>query len=351
MGQIVRAIVFTEPGHVALGTFELPEMQSHHLLIKTLYTFVSPGTECRVLMGHYGASGNFPLIPGYACVGEIIAVGTDVTGYRVGDRVSYCPDIDDELIPQGIHSHWGGQVSHHLLPVTSEPVLLPADADPLAYAPAQVAAISLRGVTAAQAQTGETAVVIGQGPIGAFSTAWLLARGCRVIVVDVSQSRLDRALANGATAAVDNSQANALERISAYLPQGGADIVIETAGISATVHLAHQLLRRTPRAFRDPIGEAIGRWPRLVYQANYLDTVSIDPWTYFDGEGVVVLTPMDRNTEDRMVCVEAIRTGAFAARGYIDRVVAVANAPEHYRLLRDEPDAAFSVVFNWQEDN
>jgi threonine dehydrogenase-like Zn-dependent dehydrogenase len=253
----------------------------------------------------------------------------------------------DGSIPLGINSHWGGQVSQHLVPMSMHPVHLPEVGDPLDYAITQVAAISYRGAWIAQPQAGETAVVIGQGAIGAFNAAWLGIAGCRVIVVDREQSRLDRAMANGAAAAVRADDSDALARIKSMCPADGADIVVESAGVKPAVQMAHALVRRTPKSFRDSLRTVEGNWPRLVYQANYLDTIAIDPWTYFDGEGVVVLTPMDRNNEDQQRVVEAIRRKALNARAFIDRVVPVSEAPAQYADLRDHKDQVFSVVYDW----
>lgn len=343
----VQAIIFEKENQVGHGAYPLPDVGPGQLLTETKYTFVSPGTELRVLAGHYGAAGNFPLIPGYCPVSEVIAAGADVTGFRKGDLVAFTPDPSPAVSPQGIHSHWGGQASHHLVPVATHPVLLPRDADPLDYVFTEVAAISLRGATAAQPQPGEMAVVIGQGAIGAFSAGWLAAAGCRVVTVDVSDYRLKRSEGYGAGATVNAGDPDAAERVLA-LTGGGADIVVESSGVAPGVELAHKILRKRPEAFRSPLSSALGKWPRLVYQANYLDTVTINAHDYFDGEGVVVLTPTDRGLEDRVRTVELLRQGKLNTRAFIDRVLPVVEAPAAYADLRDNKDKVSTVVIDWQ---
>lgn len=348
--QSVRAITFTGINQVSVGQFELPPMREDHLLVKTHYTFVSPGTECRVLAGHYGAAGRFPLIPGCCSVGVVQAVGAQCPGWKVGDLVSYTPECGDEgSIPIGINSHWGGHVSHHLVPMAMKPVRLPAGCNTLDYCFTEVAAISLRGCLLAQPKPGETVVVIGQGVIGAFSAAWHASLGARVIAVDLAPSRLERALRNGAAFAVNAGDKDVEAQIRRLCPRGGADIVVESAGLPATLTLAARLLRRTPRAFRDPRDEAIGAWPRLVCQANYLKPVDMEPHSFFDGEGVLVITPMDRNVEDRAEVVERVRRRALDPKGFLDQVVPVAEAPAMFAALRDTPDRLFSVAFDWNK--
>ena len=53
-----KAIIYDGVDQVRFGDVTLPELGSRQILAKTLYTFVSPGTELRVLAGHYGAEGN-----------------------------------------------------------------------------------------------------------------------------------------------------------------------------------------------------------------------------------------------------------------------------------------------------
>jgi 2-desacetyl-2-hydroxyethyl bacteriochlorophyllide A dehydrogenase len=347
----IHAIVFEKENEVSFGTFTLPEMKDDQMLVKTRYTFVSSGTETRVLGGHYGASGKFPLIPGYAAVGEVVGLGKDVKGYRVGDYLSYNPQTG----PTDIHLQWGGQASFHLVGAGDKPIVLPKGSDPLDYVASQVAAISLRGVVAAQPQPDECAVVIGQGAIGAFSAGFLVGKGCRVIAVDLAEARLQRSLSYGVHACVNAADPDVLERILAYC-DGGANIVVEASGSQQGAALAHKLVRRTPNTFRDPktyyvnpISGLVNHWPRIVYQANYLDRLSLDPRLDLNSEGVLLLMPGDRGAEDRLNAMEAIRSRLIDPRHYIDRVVPYTEAPLAYEQLRLNPDQVFSVVFDWSE--
>ncbi len=344
-----KAIVFRSENEVGTDEFALPALPPQHLSVRALYTMVSPGTELRVLAGNYGAADNYPLIPGCCAVGEIETVGEAVEGFRVGDRISYCPDPSPEISPQGIHAHWGGHASRHIVPVATHPILLPQDANPLDYSITEICAISWRGIYAAQPKTGEIAAVVGQGAIGAFSTICLVALGCKVIAIDIEEYRLERSLRYGAAAAVNSRDSDALQRILAQT-DGGADIVVESSGVNPGVELAHKLLRKTPLAFRQSISDSLSRWPRLVYQANYLGDFPINPHGYFDAEGALVLTPTDRGREDRMAVAELIRQGHIDASVFIERIAKPSEAPECFATLRDHPDQLCSVVFDWSQE-
>lgn len=345
----LQAIVFPAPGDVVIRELELGPCRPGDIIVKTHYTMVSSGTELRIWGGHYGAADKFPLIPGYSVVGEVISVGAEAQGFRVGDLIT---GRNPSAVP-GINSRWGGQASHHVYATTGEdrPVLLPAGAKALDYVIAEIAAISFRGVEAAAPRPGETAVVIGQGLIGAFSAAWLQRRGCRVIVTDIETGRLERALQRGASAAVNGRDPDAESRLR-HLLNGGADIVVESSGTSHGAQLAYKLLRKKPQAYGadykvEPIHFYHGDWPRLVMQANYLDTVTVNPFDFVAGEGMTVLAPKDRGVEDRQRVVEAIRRGEIASSAFIDQPVPFPTAPQAYPALRDNKGKNFSLVFDW----
>ena len=342
-----NVIVFEDIDKVGIRNLELPPCGADEIVCETILTFVSPGTELRVLGGHYSKKEDFPLIPGYSAVAKVVEVGMDVKGFKIGDLVS---GRNPKPIP-GIKSMWGGQAGTHVYATSGEDraVLLPQGAKPLDYVIAEVAAISFRGVEAANPVAGETAVVIGQGLIGAFSSAWLMDRGCRVIVCDVDNGRLEKALGRGVAAAVNMADKNAVERI-AIICNGGADIVVESSGTTAGASASYKLLRKKPQAYGkdykvEPIAFYHGDWPRLIMQANYIEPISINPFNFVPGEGVTILAPKDRGVEDRQKTIEAIRKGRIKAADYIDAVLPYSKAPEGYAGLKSR--TCLSVVYKW----
>lgn len=345
------AIVFTAPGEVSLTEHRLPPCGDADIVTETLYTCVSPGTELRMLAGHYGADGQFPYLPGYNSIGRVVAVGPKAQGYRVGDLVS-------AINPRGnedIKALYGAHASHQVLAtdIDQRPVLLPDGATALDYAVTEIASISYRGVTAARPQSGETAIVIGQGMIGAFSAAWLVAAGCRVGVIDLEASRLERARKLGASAAITAAQPDTLDRALLFT-RYGADIVVEASGSTPGVKLAYQLLRQKPKMpagqyVREPIHYFSHDWPRLVWQANYLEEVALNPHGCLISEGVTTIASGDRGIEDRHRVIEELRRGSIRGADFIDKLVSPREAAAAYAGLQARTH--FSVVFDWSKLN
>ena len=353
MKRDIKAIVFAKANAVEIRRLTLPPCGPTEVVCETLYSFVSPGTELRVLSGVGESEGKFPLIPGYSWVGRVIEVGAELRGWKEGDLVTGRNPVP---VP-GIGFLWGGQASHHRAEVTGyDGVLkLPEGAEPWAYLAAEVAAIAWRGVSMAFPAPGETAVVIGQGLIGAFNALWLVHRGVRVIVADVVEERLARARKWGVSAAVNPKAGDARERILGLAP-GGADIVIEASGSRAGVELANRVLRqpaaRTANADY-PVAALHGNahyWPRLVYQASYFHSHDGRPGGLTGGEGALILKPADRTVGDRLQVLEMIRRGKLPLEDIVAGPTPAEAAPEAYFKLRDNPHSIHTIVYRWGEE-
>ena len=79
-------IFFPERNKVALETVALPPLGPHDVLVRTEVSLISAGTELTNLLGDMKGQ-PFPKYPGYSNVGVVEAVGDQVAGFAVGDRV------------------------------------------------------------------------------------------------------------------------------------------------------------------------------------------------------------------------------------------------------------------------
>lgn len=337
MEREMAAIVFPRAGEVEIRNFTLPPCGPEEIVVQTRYSLVSTGTELRVWAGHYGAADKFPLIPGYSIVGEVVEAGESVTGFAVGDLVSG----RNPLPLPGITQYWGAQASHHRYLATGYDCLLKlpgAVTDPLVCVLGEVAGIPWRGVKHAEVEAGETALVVGQGLIGALSGALLVLQGARTVVADVWPGRLERSSRWGVTP-VNARETDANARIRELLPEG-ADVVVEASGQPGPATNALQFLRS--RGTGGP-----GRLPRLVLQANYLDPIPVDLARLAPTQSLAIYYPGDREPEDRAEALQFCAEGKLRTEDFVGEVLDVSDAPAAYPALRDDPDAHFSVAFRW----
>ena len=91
-----RQAVIREPYQVAVREVELPPPAPNQVLVETEVSFVSAGTELAVYTGTHQwlkdpslPDWKFPFRSGYSAAGTVAAVGSEVRGWRPGNRVSY----------------------------------------------------------------------------------------------------------------------------------------------------------------------------------------------------------------------------------------------------------------------
>jgi D-arabinose 1-dehydrogenase-like Zn-dependent alcohol dehydrogenase len=194
-----------------------------------------------------------PLTMGHENVGEIVAVGPDAVGVRVGDvrlvnpwigcgQCKVCERGEENLCLKGqnigVFSQ-GGYATHLLVPHVRHLFdigkLSPRDAAPLACS-GVTAYAALKKVQATLSS--EPVVIIGAGGVGLMGVTLARKMGAsEVIAVDIDPAKREAALQAGATRAIDGAAPDAVKQIHAATG-GGAWAVLDFVGSSQTANLA-----------------------------------------------------------------------------------------------------------------
>jgi 2-desacetyl-2-hydroxyethyl bacteriochlorophyllide A dehydrogenase len=231
-----RQVVITEPYQVAVREVELPPPEANQILVSTEVSAVSAGTELAICTGTHQwlkdpnlPDWKFPFRPGYSAAGRVVAVGSAVTGWKPGDRVSYP----------------GNHASAELLTIGHERGRLWRLPDKLDMEKAAIACIARYGLGAsirAGITLGRSAAVLGLGIIGQFALRCLLAAGAHPVVgIDTVAMRRQAALAAGADHVIDPPAGDAREQLARLLNQRGAEIVADATGVPNAVPMAMSL--------------------------------------------------------------------------------------------------------------
>jgi alcohol dehydrogenase len=212
-----------------------------------------------------------PHVPGHEYAGTVAEVGRDVATVEVGDRVTvpfvlgcgtcdYCRNGDAQVCPDQL------QPGFTLPGSFAELVAVPrADAnvvrlpDEVSYAAA--AALGCRFATAyravvahGQVRRGQWVAVMGCGGVGLSAVMIAVARGARVVAVDVRREALDSAAELGAEATLEatNGTADAIRDITG----GGAHVGLDAIGDPAAAAASIGALR--PRGRHVQVGLLVG---------------------------------------------------------------------------------------------
>ncbi|MEU0039188.1 zinc-dependent alcohol dehydrogenase family protein [Streptomyces sp. NPDC006333] len=255
----MKALVFHGSGKSAWQDVADPAIQDATDAIVRVDAVTICGTDLHILKGDVPEVRPGTVL-GHEAVGEIVEVGTDVSGVRPGDRVlvscitacGRCRFCREEMYGQcradggwilghlinGTQAEYvrvpHADLSTHPLPgaVDSRDAVLLADIFPTAY---EV------GVLNGRVRPADTVVVVGAGPIGlaAITTARLFTPE-KIIAVDLAPARLDAAKHLGADAVAGDEA----EQLVADLTQGlGADVVIEAVGVPASFETCTRMVR------------------------------------------------------------------------------------------------------------
>lgn len=250
---MMRAAVFLGEGRLEIQDRDLPEItRPNEVLVKVENAGIC-GSDLAILATPPRHDATPGTVLGHEIVGYLTAVGEGVAGFEIGDRVVVAPNVPCGRCTEcrrGLTTHCtdmtihGVYVDGGLAPY----VVVPESACyPISTAvPREIAALAeplstvVRGVQRAQVFPGDTAAVIGGGPIGLMFCALLRASGATVIVVEPSDQRAALATAMGAAAVVKPESDELKKALADFTDGHGADVVVDAVGsqFSACLELA-----------------------------------------------------------------------------------------------------------------
>lgn len=220
----MKALQYVSVDTAQVDELPIPEIADDEVLVAARSVGVCH-SDIELLEGRYIIPFRYPIIPGHEWSGEVMAVGSKVTGLTKGDGVvGECVIGDD---------HFGFSISGAAAEffVAKESWLhkLPEGVswtNAALVEPFSVAYYALMCVGNVNAS--DTLVVLGAGPIGLCVTAASAKLGAKTIVVEPSEHRRDKAMSLGADFAVSPDE---LEAVLARESGGrGASVVIEATG-------------------------------------------------------------------------------------------------------------------------
>ena len=208
-----------------------------------------------------------PMALGYSSAGTIVALGKNMQGFKVGQRVAcagggYAVHAEYNIVPRNL-----------LTP-------LPKNVDFESAAFTTLGAIALHGLRLAEPQLGENVAVIGLGLLGLLTIQLASAAGCRVLGIDLDPQRIKLASDLGLEAI---TRQNAAPASASFTNNIGFDSIIICADTKSNdpVELAGVIAR--DRANVVATGAVGLNFPRKVYyekEISFINSRSYGPGRY-----------------------------------------------------------------------
>jgi 2-desacetyl-2-hydroxyethyl bacteriochlorophyllide A dehydrogenase len=339
-----RQVVITEPYHLAVREVELGPPAAHQILVATEVSAISAGTELAVWTGTHQwlkdptlPEWKFPFRPGYSAAGTLVAVGSAVSGWKPGDRVSYP----------------GNHASAELLTLGQERGRLWRLPDNLNMEKAAVACIARYGMGAsirAGLTLGRSASVLGLGVIGQFALRCLIAAGAHPVVgIDGVPMRRQAALTAGADHVLDPLAGDVREQLARLLNQRGAEIVADATGVPDAVPTAMSLACDGGQVVI--VGSPRGRANNVNFyddlHRRYLEVTGAHGNMLFEPANTRLAGAWDIDKAQKWL-LAALASGRLSLDGLITHCLAPAELGSAYEGLLKKKDEYLGVVLHWK---
>jgi len=257
----MRAAVYRGKGRVVVETVPVPAIGPGEVLIRVAACGIC-GTDLKKIEHGFVAA---PQIFGHEVSGTVVAVGSGVTKWKLGDRVmsfhhvpcgtcfycerrlfSQCPGYKKVGLTAGFDPNGGGFAQYvRALPWVAERGMV-AVPDEISFDEAsfiEPVNTCIKAVEKARVAAGETAVVMGLGPIGLLLAMLSKLEGATVIGSDPMPERRAKSLSLGVDLAVDPREGRLAEEIRSRTQGRGADVVLVAVPIPAALTDALNLAR------------------------------------------------------------------------------------------------------------
>ena len=257
----MKALVLTEYKTFSYEEVPLPEIGPDDVLVRVKACGIC-GSDVHGMDGSTGRRIP-PVIMGHEASGVIEQIGGGVSEWHVGERVTFDSTV---VTRQDFYSQKGlfnlsdyrkvlgvscGDYRQH--GAFAEYVAVPQSVlyrlpDGLSFEQAAMTepvSVAFHAVNLFPSDIGDSAVVVGCGMIGLFVIQALRIKGCgKIIAIDLDPSRLDMALKFGADYAIKSDEGETVEQVKNLTYGRGADMAFEVVGITATVNLAINAVRK-----------------------------------------------------------------------------------------------------------
>jgi 2-desacetyl-2-hydroxyethyl bacteriochlorophyllide A dehydrogenase len=259
----VRAVTFQAPGEVQIDEVAEPELLAPDDAIVRVEASGICGSDLHIYHGRVQIEPGFVI--GHEFVGEVIAAGDDVDRVAVGDRVLgtygtacgecfFCQREEfhkcDEARVYGhgktLGSLQGAQAEQVLVPHANLTLRKVPDglSDDVALFAGDVMGTAYHAIASRPLAQGETAAILGLGPVGLCAVQAAKAVGAsEVIAIDTVEDRLRMAESFGATP-VHLSEQDPRGEVKKLTEGRGVDLAVDAVGHPEALDLALRLARK-----------------------------------------------------------------------------------------------------------
>lgn len=340
--EYLRALIIEGPGQISWHDIPQPVIQEDEVLIKVKAVGIC-GTDVHILHGKHGAV-TYPRIPGHELVGEIIEIGSAVTGINLGDHVAVDPVLSCGQCPMCKKGR--NNICHQVkcLGVQAEggfTQLIKSKAN-LVYPfdpsiPWDIAALVEPFSIGAQIaermriSSDDKVLIIGGGTIGlALLQIVQGVYGAQAVVADISPYKLELARDMQAYQTIDSTQGDVISQASQIWNNYGPTVIVEAVGNSS---LLEYLIKGAPPGCRIGV---------IGFMA---EPISISPVDITKRELEIIGSRLNKNKFPDVL--KWFKEGKVSGEKMITHRFNFTDAEEAFRTIDKEPAKVCKVILEF----
>jgi L-iditol 2-dehydrogenase len=331
--------IMVEPGAIEFREIEKPELKSDQVMMRTRRIGVC-GSDIHVYHGMHPYTG-YPIVQGHEVSGLVAAVGEHVSGFSVGDKITFAPQvvcgacypcrngmyhICEDLKVMGFQTDGTAQ---EFFPLPSDIVFkLPEDMSLDHAAMIEPIAVAVHAVRKGGDVAGKKVLVLGAGTIGNLVAQVTKAFGAEaVMITDVKDYKLGKAAACGIDFPINTARTNLNQAILTHFGTNRADLILECVGVQDTITQAVNYARK---------GTSI------VIVGVFGEKPVVDLGLVQDRELKLVGTLMYQNS-DYEAAIDLVREGKMRLDELVTHRFGFEGYPDAYRTI-EESDGEYMKV-------
>ncbi len=335
----MEALVITSIGKTEIRTVPEPEIGPEDVLLRATHVGLC-GSDLNTFRG-LNPLVELPRIPGHEIGATILAKGAQVPEeFAIGKTVIVVPYTECGKCSscragrtnacrynRTLGVQQDGGMSERLV-ARHDRLILNDTLSSRHRALVEPLSVGFHAVGRGSVRENETVVVLGGGMIGVGAMIGALARGARVIGVEVSEAKRQTLMDLGLAAVINPQTSDLNAEIRALTDDEGADVVIEAVGL--------------PETFREAIGLACFAG-RVVYVGYAKAEVSYDT-KFFNLKELDIFGSRNATRADFEAVITYLEKNAAAADSLISRVFPWAEADQAFDYWESVRDTTFKVM-------
>ena len=342
MKETMKQQVMTAPGVIEFRQVPTPAPGPGQVLVK-IHRIGVCGSDIHVYHGKHPFT-SYPVTQGHEVSGSIEALGEGVTGLSVGQKVTIEPQVTCGTCYPCTHGKYNlceslkvmgfqttGTASEYFAVDAGKITPLP---DTMSYdegAMIEPLAVAVHAVRRAGDVTGQDICVLGAGPIGILTAQAAKAMEARrVMITDISDTRLQKAAQCGADKTVNTKKEDFATAFVAYFGPDKADVIYDCAGNDITM------------------GQAIAnarKGSTIILVAVYAGMAHVDLAVLNDHELDLNTTMMYRH-EDYVTAIELVEQGKVALAPLMSCHFAFEQYGDAYRYIDENRESTMKVLID-----